>query len=70
MYTETITITEDMIAKLEAGSIKIRAGQWIKFPWLTKKSRFVGVTKAGSIWAIHKNYGKFQAQIDRIKEIK
>ncbi|QDP50714.1 MAG: hypothetical protein Unbinned627contig1001_31 [Prokaryotic dsDNA virus sp.] len=68
MYTTTIKITRDMIEQIEDGSLKIKCGQWVQYTWLRKKSRFVGVTKAGSIWAVHNRYGKFNAQAQSIKK--
>ena len=68
MYTTTIKITQDMIEQIEDGSLKIKCGQWVQYAWMSKKSRFVGVTKAGSIWAVHSCYGKFCTQAQSIKK--
>ena len=35
------------------GQIKLQTGQWIQLAWLKQKSRFVGITRGGSFWAIH-----------------
>ena len=67
MYKTTIKITEDMIEKIEAGEIKIKCGQWVQYEWMSEKSRFVGVTRNGSIWAVHSKYKKFNTQAQRIK---
>ena len=68
MYTTTITITKDMLQQIEDGKLKIKCGQWIQYAWMSKKSRFVGVTKRGSIWSIHAKYGKFTKQAQSIKK--
>ena len=68
MYTTTIKITQDMIEQIEAGQLTIKCGQWVQYAWMLKKSRFVGVTKAGSIWAVHSKYQKFNTQAQRIKK--
>jgi hypothetical protein len=66
-YTKTIVITMDMIDSIENGDIKIKSGQWVKYEWMKTKSRFVGVTKSGSIWAVHKDYSKYITQNENIK---
>ena len=68
MYTTTIKITKDMIEKIEAGNLTIKCGQWVQYPWMKKKSRFVGVTKAKSIWSVHSKYEKFITQAQSIKK--
>ncbi len=68
MYTTTIFITQDMIQQIEDGKLKIKCGQWVQYAWMAKKSRFVGVTKAGSIWAVHSRYSKFYTQAKSIKK--
>jgi hypothetical protein len=68
MYAKTITITKNMLAKIESGDIKIKSGQWIQYAWLDKKSRFVGVTNSRSVWAVHSRYGKYNTQSQSIKK--
>lgn len=68
MYTTTITITHEMMEQIEAGNLMIKCGQWVQYAWMSKKSRFVGVTKSGSIWAVHSEYQKFYTQTESIKK--
>tara|TARA_Y100000592_G_C5470389_1_gene319101 strand:+ start:1322 stop:1534 length:213 start_codon:yes stop_codon:yes gene_type:complete len=70
VYKATIKITAEMIEKIEKGEIKIKSGQWVQYEWLTNKSRFVGVTRSGSVWAVHSKYGKFNIQAKRIQRFK
>jgi len=67
-YSSTITITENMLDKIESGELKIKGGQWVQYAWLNKKSRFVGVTKSGSVWVVHSGYGKYNTQSTTIKK--
>jgi len=67
MYTKTILIDFDMLQKIEAGKIKIKSGQWIQYKWLPTKSRFVGVTKTRSIWALHTKYNRYTEQARNFK---
>ena len=67
-YSSTIIITQKMFSQIEAGELQIKSGQWVQYSWLNKKSRFVGVTKAGSVWAVHSKYGKYNTQSAAIKK--
>lgn len=67
-YTSTIKITHKMIQEIESGNLSIKSGQWVQYEGMTKKSRFVGVTKAGSIWAVHNKYSRFNKQTKSIKK--
>lgn len=52
-YQKTITITSETLEKLENGELRIQAGQWVKIESTRRKSRFVGITKSGSLWIVH-----------------
>lgn len=54
-FQKTINISIEQLEKLENGEITLQCGQWVKFSWIQKKSRWIGITPNRSIWAIHKN---------------
>ena len=52
-YQKTITLTSEALEKLENGELTIQAGQWVQIEGIRRKSRFVGITKSGSLWIVH-----------------
>lgn len=53
-FQKTIILTAEALDKLEKGTLTLQKGQWVQIPSLTKRSRFVGVTKSKSLWIVHK----------------
>jgi hypothetical protein len=53
MYVKTINVGSKTIDKLLSGEIQFKAGQWVKLDWCSEPSRWVGITPAGSVWAVH-----------------
>ncbi len=69
-YHKTIPVNNELCTKLQNGEVELLCGQWIQLAWCDKPSRWVGLTKGGSIWAVHYpyNHAKFLAlckSIDR-----
>ena len=52
-YQPTIYIDNEKYIKILAGELKLQCGQWIQLAWCDKPSRWVGLTKAKSVWAVH-----------------
>jgi len=52
-YKPTIFIDNEEHNKLQEGTLKIQCGQWIQLAWCDKPSRWVGLTKSGTLWATH-----------------
>ena len=48
----------EVYRQIESGRLKVQTGQWIQFS-RGATSRFVCLTKAGTIWAIHPSGGTF-----------
>ena len=67
-YKKTIQIDSNTFEQIQNGNIHIKSGQWVKYVWLQKKSRFVGVTRSNIVWALHTNYQKYTMQAQRIKK--
>jgi len=73
-YQKTITITSEIIERLENGELTIQSGQWVQIPNILRKSRFVGITKSGSLWIVHSGTkkitftSKFLGQCKTIKK--
>ena len=44
-----------------------RRGQWIKFAWMNRRSRFIGVTAAGAYCIDHNSGGNFKKFSERCK---
>ena len=57
-YLQTLVLTNPLLVALHEGQLKLQSGQWIKFDDRGKSSRFVRVTRGGSIWAVHPNGGR------------
>lgn len=73
-YQKTITLTSEIIESLENGELTIQAGQWVQIEGIKRKSRFVGITKSGSLWIVHSGCkkisfrNKFLGQCKTIKK--
>lgn len=52
-FQPTILIDNDLYTKIESGEVKLQCGQWIQLEWCDKPSRWVGLTKAKTLWAVH-----------------
>lgn len=69
-YQPTIHIDNEQLEQIAAGKLKIQCGQWIQLAWTKNKSRWVGLTKAKTFWAVH-NHGysmkKFSQQCKTLK---
>jgi len=63
-YQPTILIDNDKCIQLQEGTLKLQCGQWIQLAWCAKPSRWVGLTKGGSIWAVH-----YPIENDRFKSM-
>lgn len=66
-YQPTIHLTDSLIAALHCKAVTLKKGQWIQIPYLDSPSRYIGVTKAGSIWAIHTHNHKMDGGMKRFK---
>jgi len=47
-----------------------RCGQWVRLGWLDKRSRFIGVSRAGVITMDHSSGGNFKAFSDKVQAFK
>ena len=69
-FLPTVQINNANIGDLHTGALKLQPGQWIKLAWCDRPSRWVGVTSAGSLWAVHwdgkHNGSKFSAMCKAI----
>ena len=52
-YQPTILIDNEKHTQLQNGTLEIQCGQWIQLAWCDKPSRWVGLTKGGTLWAVH-----------------
>ena len=74
-FTKCFIINSTNYDKILKGEIRIQTGQWVYF-WddtgvgdTNGKSRWVGVTKGGTMWAIHTTNPKpFKRLASRYKE--
>lgn len=59
-YTKTVTLQGSDLTALHTGALKLQCGQWVHIAPLSegqKPSRFVGVTKGGTIVMAHPDGG-------------
>jgi hypothetical protein len=56
-YRPTVIIGTDELIALGEGTLTLQCGQWIQLAYSNTKSRWVGLTRAGSLWAVHKDGG-------------
>ena len=52
-FTSTIFIDDNNIDMFTSGQTQLKTGQWVKFSWVPRRSRWVGVSRAGVIHAYH-----------------
>ena len=52
-YQTTILIDNQKYTQLQEGTLKLQCGQWIQLEWCDKPSRWVGLTKGRTLWAVH-----------------
>ncbi len=52
-FQPTVLIDNAKCIQLQEGTLKLQCGQWIQLAWCDKPSRWIGLTKGGSIWAAH-----------------
>lgn len=76
-YQPTIHLDFAMLEQLRIGELQLQCGQWILLPKARHRSRWVGLTQGGSLWAAHFPYGRqgnaqFQSMCRNIvrKEVK
>ena len=74
-YKKTIRLSIADISNLEKGTLKLQVGQWVEILSSGDKSRFVGITRSGSLWFVHGLFGchstkKFLSSVEAIKYCK
>lgn len=70
MFLPTLDLTADDLEALHAGTLTLQTGQWVKYGHMTTKSRFVGRTPGGSVWAVHEgSYEDFQGVVANYKRV-
>ncbi len=52
-YQSTVFIDNEKHTQLYNGTLKLQCGQWIQLAWCDKPSRWVGLTKGRTLWAVH-----------------
>lgn len=52
-FQPTILVDNELYIKIQNGEVKLQCGQWIRLAWCDRPSRWVGLTKARSLWAVH-----------------
>ena len=68
-FQKTLLINSTNYDKVLNGEIRLQCGQWVYFWDTLAKSRWVGVTKGGTMWAIHSTDPKsFKRLAARYKE--
>ena len=66
-YRKTIPFTSNVEKCVRNGALVLQPGQWVKLPWLDYPSRWVGLTRAGSIWMVHTDNGRMDGGMARFK---
>jgi len=70
-YRATVHIGIKEIEDLRHGRLVLQAGQWVRLAWSATKSRWVGISRGGSLWLAHWEGGhdgsKFAALCEAIK---
>ena len=71
-FQPTILVDNDLYVKIENGEVKLQCGQWIQLEWCDKPSRWVGLTKARTLWAVHHpvRMNQFKTLCDNIERFK
>ena len=52
-FGPTVLIDNGNIDRYVTGQKRLQTGQWVQFAWLSRRSRWIGVSKAGVIHAQH-----------------
>ena len=68
MFAPVIEIDNDLYDKLTTGEVMLRPGQWVRFEWCDRKSRWVGLSPAGVVWAQHYNMGYSKDSFQRMSD--
>jgi len=65
MFCKTINVDNELLIKLQNGTVKLRPGQWIKLAWCDRKARWIGRNPAsGTLWVSHYPWDNAQAMFD------
>jgi hypothetical protein len=56
-YRPTVIIGNDELIALHDGTMTMQCGQWFRLMYSDKKARWVGLTRTGSLWAVHWDNG-------------
>ena len=65
MFHKTINVDNELLSKLENGTVKLRSGQWIKLEWCDRKARWIGRNpKSKTVWVSHYPWDNTQAMFD------
>jgi len=59
-YQPTIHLTFAMLEQLRTGELQLQCGQWILLPKASHRSRWVGLTESGALWAAHYSRSSFK----------
>ena len=52
-YQPTVLIGNAEIDAIKVGAMRLQPGQWIKLDWCSHRSRWVGLSSAGILLAVH-----------------
>lgn len=52
-YRKTVDLDAATEAAIAAGSLRLQRGQWLRCPGLDRRSRYIGRSLAGVIYAAH-----------------
>ena len=67
-YMPAVNIGNDEVAQLQAGTLRLQPGQWIRLEWGGGRlSRWVGITPAGALTAIHWDGKHDGAQFSKVR---
>ena len=61
-FKKTVFIDSALHDKICNGDVKLQVGQWIQFPNVRYRSRFVGITASGSFWCVHRRKKSMRTQ--------
>jgi len=67
MFAPVINIDNALYDKLTKGTVKLQPGQWVRFAWCDRNSRWVGLSPAGVVWAQHYNMGYSKDRFQRMR---
>lgn len=69
-FTSTIYIDDNNIDRFTSGRTSLRIGQWVKFAWTNRRSRWIGVSSGGVIHAYHDRAGNGENFARRVQAYK